>query len=210
MSDAPRWLQWCARLQAIAQTGLTFSRDPYDSERYTAIREIAAEMLAAGSGAEMSVIRDLVSADCGYATPKVDVRGVVFREGRLLLVREKSEGAWSLPGGWADVPLSPAENAAKEVFEESGFRVRPKKILAVFDRDKHPHQPPIPFHVYKLFILCELIGGTETLSNETDAVGFFAADDLPPLSLTRNTPWQIQRMFEHCQHPDWPADFDEK
>jgi ADP-ribose pyrophosphatase YjhB (NUDIX family) len=207
MNKDPRWLQWCMRLQAIAQTGLTYSHDQYDSDRYTAIREIAAEMLAAGSGMEISVVRGVLSADSGYTTPKVDVRGVVFREGRVLLVREKADGGWSLPGGWADVGLSAAENVVKEVFEESGFRVRPKKILAVLDRGKHPH-PPALFAAYKIYILCEILGGTETVSSETDAVGFFAEEALPPLSADRVTPWQIQRMFEHLRNPDWPADFD--
>jgi ADP-ribose pyrophosphatase YjhB (NUDIX family) len=205
---SPRWLEWTTRLQAIAQTGLTFARDPYDIERYEAIREIAAEMLAAGSGLELSVIRNLVSADSGYATPKVDVRGAVFRGDRLLLVREKADGCWTLPGGWADVCESPAGNTEREVFEESGFRVRATKLLGIFDRARHPHEPPFPFHVYKLFFLCEVIGGAEKPSSETDAVGFFGENEIPELSPTRITRGQIRRVFEHHRHPDLPADFD--
>jgi len=206
--DHPRWLNWSTRLQAIAQNGLTYARDPYDLERYTAIREIAAEMLAAGSGLDLSVIRNLLNQDSGYATPKVDVRGVVFHDDKLLLVREKSDSRWTLPGGWADVAQSPAENVVREVYEESGFQTRATKILAVFDRSKHPHDPPFPFHVYKLFILCGLTGGTASPSSETDGVDFFGETELPELSATRVTSWQIHRLFEHHRNPHLPTDFD--
>src|SRR6478736_9296352 len=150
----PRWLAWSTRLQAIAQTGLTFAQDPYDIERYKAIREIAAEMLAAGADMDLTIIRNMLSADDGYATPKVDVRGVIFRDNKILLVKEKSDGKWTLPGGWADVCESPAENVVREVFEETGFQTRATKVLALFDRTLHKHEPPFPFHVYKIFIRC--------------------------------------------------------
>lgn len=206
--DSTRWLNWCSRLQAIAQTGLTYADDRFDIERYTAIRDIAAEMLVAGSEGEIAVIRNLISRDSGYATPKMDVRGVVFDKDRLLLVRETSDGGWSLPGGWADVAESPAENVVREIREESGFEARAVKILAVFDRARHPHEPQFPFHVYKMFIQCELIGGAAATSTETDVIRFFGEDELPPLSQTRVTPWQIHRLFEHHRDPQLPADFD--
>jgi ADP-ribose pyrophosphatase YjhB (NUDIX family) len=204
----PPWLDWSKRLQALAQNGLTFARDPYDTERYTAIREIAAEMLAQGSGLDLSVVRGVLERDSGYATPKVDMRGVVFRDDQLLLVRERAEGRWTLPGGWADPCASPAENVVREIQEESGLLTCASKILAVFDRGKHPHEPPFAFHVYKLFVLCTLIGGNETLSSETDAIGFFSEEEIPELSITRVTPGQIQRMFEHHRSPTLPTDFD--
>jgi ADP-ribose pyrophosphatase YjhB (NUDIX family) len=203
-----RWLEWSKRLQAIAQNGLTFAHDSYDIERYRAIRQIAAEMVTEGSGLEHSVILGLLEKETGYATPKVDVRGVVFRESKLLLVREKSDGRWSLPGGWADVCESPAENAVREIYEESGLLTRALKILAVFDRSKHPHEPPFAFHVYKIFVLCSIIGGKETPSSETDSVGFFGETEIPELSITRVTPAQVQRMFEHHRIPELPTDFD--
>src|ERR1700744_5207569 len=128
-----QWLEWNKRLQAIAQNGLTFARDVYDIERYTEIRQIAAEMLAAGSGLAPHVVNGILGRDDGYATPKVDVRGVVFREDKLLLVRERSDGKWTLPGGWADVCASPAENVVREIQEEAGFQTEVIKILAVFD-----------------------------------------------------------------------------
>ncbi len=210
MRDPPnlRWIEWSTRLQALAQNGLTFARDAYDVERYTAIREIAAEMLTAGSGLRLDTIRGLLGEDSGYATPKVDVRGVVFRDDKVLLVRERSEGLWTPPGGWADVGASPAENVVREVREESGFVTGPLKILAIFDRSKHPHEPPFAFHVYKVFIRCELLGGQAATSSETDGVGFFSENELPPLSVGRVTKWQLDRMFEHLRNPNLPTDFD--
>jgi ADP-ribose pyrophosphatase YjhB (NUDIX family) len=216
MAPEPRWLNWTTRLQALAQTGLTFAQNPYDVERYQAVREIAAEMLAAGSGADVSVIRGLLTADAGYATPKTDVRGVVFRDGKILLVREKSDGLWTPPGGWADVGVSPAENVQREVREEAGLETRARKILAVLDRSLHPHTPPFPFHIYKMFILCEVVapapaphaGDKGGSTQEIDGIDFFAETNLPALSLTRVTEWQIHRMFEHHRQPDLPTDFD--
>ncbi len=204
----PRWLDWSKRLQAIAQNGLTFAGNPHDSERYTAIRQIAAEMLAQGSGLDLATVRGVLERDSGYATPKVDVRGVVFRGDELLLVRERAEGRWTLPGGWADPGESPAENVVREVREESGFITRAAKILAVLDRSKHPHEPPLAFDIYKLFVLCTLVGGCGTHSVETDGVGFFSEDNLPELSISRVTPGQIHRMFEHHRNPSLPTDFD--
>jgi ADP-ribose pyrophosphatase YjhB (NUDIX family) len=207
-SAGPKWLEWSQRLQAVAQNGLTFSRDPFDSERYTAIREIAAEMLAQGSGLELAVVRGVLERDSGYATPKVDMRGVVFRDDQLLLVRERADGKWTLPGGWADPCASPAENVVREIEEESGFVTRAAKILAVLDRSKHPHEPPFAFHVYKIFVLCTLVGGSATASAETDAVAFFSEDAIPELSVTRVTFGQICRLFEHHRNPALPTDFD--
>lgn len=208
-STDPRWLDWCKRLQAIAQNGLTFAHDPYDVDRYTALRQIAAEMLAAGSGLEPAAVLGLLETEKDYTTPKVDVRGVVFRNDQLLLVRERSDGCWTLPGGWADVSASPAENVAREIREETGFLTRATKILAVYDRSKHPHVPPFAFHVYKIFMLCSILGGREATSPETDAVEFFSETEIPELSVTRVTPAQIRRMFEHHRHPELPADFDQ-
>lgn len=206
--ESRRWLEWCSRVQAIAQTGLTFARDAYDKERYVALQEIAAEMLAAGVEADVSKIRNFLGTDSGYATPKVDVRGAVFRDNKILLVRERSDGFWTLPGGWADVNESPAENVMREIREESGFETRVVKLLAVFDRSKHPHEPAFPFHVYKFFLRCEIIGGSAAPSSETDGVEFFAEDNLPELSITRITKAQIHRLFEHQRNPTLPTDFD--
>ncbi len=207
-SSDTRWADWCKRLQAIAQNGLTFAHDHYDTERYQEVRQIAAEMIAAGSGLETAAVLGVLEKETDYATPKTDVRGIVFRDDKILLVRERSDGGWTPPGGWADVGASPAENVVREIYEEAGFTTRAEKLLAVFDRSKHPHTPPFPFHVYKLFILCTITGGKETTSSETDSVGFFGETEIPNLSIGRITPAQIHRMFEHHRHPDLPTDFD--
>jgi len=204
----PQWLVWAKRLQAIAQTGLTYAKDPFDIERYESIRSVAAEMMAAGSGAQgVDFFVKLLNTDVGYATPKVDVRAAVFREGRLLLVREREDGRWTLPGGWADIGDSPSAAVVREVKEEAGYDVKARKLLALLDRNLHGH-PPIPYHAYKLFFLCDLVGGSAHAEKETDAVDFFTSDELPPLSLTRVTPAQIARLFEHFFHPEWPTQFD--
>ena len=206
-NNEPQWLVWARTLQAHAQNGLTYSRDPYDLERFSAIRVLAAEIMAAYTQADMHLLRDLFDEQTGYATPKVDVRAVVFRDDKLLMVREKVDGGWTLPGGWADVGDSPAEAVTREVFEESGYQVRAAKLLAVYDRNRHGH-PPIPWYVYKLFFRCELLGGAPAENIETDGIDFFAESELPALSLSRIVPSQLHRMFEHHRHPDWPADFD--
>jgi len=203
----PKWLDWARRLQAVAQTGLTYALNQYDVDRYAAVRELAAEIMADGSDGDIVPIRKLFAAEAGYATPKVDLRGVVFREEKILLVREREDGGWSLPGGWADVGESPADGTVREVREESGYLTRAVKLLAVYDRNRHGH-PPIPFHAYKLFFLCELIGGAPTRSHEIDDVDWFGEGGLPPLSISRVTAEQIHRFFEHWRNPQWPTEFD--
>lgn len=203
----PRGLEWAQRLQALAQNGLTFVKDPFDQERYEAIRDIAAEMMAAQTETDFAVIKGLYAQETGYTTPKIDSRGAVFRDDRILLVRERSDGRWSLPGGWIDVNESPGEAIVREIREETGYETRALKLLAIFDKNKHDH-PPTIYHTYKLFFHCELIGGSPTHTLETDGVDFFPADALPELSVNRVTARQIARLFEHYRHPDWPTDFD--
>jgi ADP-ribose pyrophosphatase YjhB (NUDIX family) len=204
----PNWLTWAKRLAALAQDGLTYSDNEYEIDRYQQIRQIAAEMMAAGSGIDARTLLDLFSREQGYATPKVDVRGAAFRDNKILLVKEKIDDAWTLPGGWADPYQSPSEAVTREMFEESGFEVRVIKLAAVYDRSKHPHEPPMPFHLYKLFFLCEITGGTATESHETTGVEFFPEDRIPPLSISRTLPFQIARMFEHHRNRALPTDFD--
>jgi ADP-ribose pyrophosphatase YjhB (NUDIX family) len=164
-------------------------------------------MIAHGAGLDTGRVLSLLVADAGYATPKVDVRGVAFRDGKILLVQERSDGLWTLPGGWADVGDSPADAVVREIQEESGFETRATKLLALLDRNRHGH-PPHLNHIYKVFLRCEIVGGSPTTSHEIQGVRFFAEDEIPDLSLTRNVPSQIARMFEHHRNPDLPADFD--
>ncbi|MDM9584763.1 MULTISPECIES: NUDIX hydrolase [unclassified Nostoc] len=203
----PKWLEWGQKLQAIAQNGLTYSEGVYDIERYKQLRAIATEIMASYSNVEHTYVLDLFSREVGYATPKVDVRGAIFRDDTILLVKERVDGCWTLPGGWADVGESASEAVVKEVYEESGYQARAIKLLAVYDRDKQGH-PPLPFYVYKLFFHCELIGGSPSSSIETEEVGFFREDALPVLSIGRVTPAQITRLFQHYRQPALPTDFD--
>jgi ADP-ribose pyrophosphatase YjhB (NUDIX family) len=205
----PKWLVWARELQAMAQTGLTFTNDDYDRARYERLRQLASEMMGQSAGIDIKVIEDLFGGQTGYATPKIDVRGAVFKEGKILLVQERSDpGRWSLPGGWADVNRSPRECVVSEVREEAGLEVSPVKLAAVYDRARHPHTPPFPFHVYKMFFICEIIGGVLSPGLETAAVAFFEANQLPELSVSRVLHDQIHRMFAHATSPALPTEFD--
>jgi ADP-ribose pyrophosphatase YjhB (NUDIX family) len=202
-------MEWIRALQAISQTGLHFTKDPYDRERYEQIEKIAADMLAQCSNFFAEEFLELNKAEFGYATPKVDVRGVAFRDGKILLVREiADEGRWTLPGGWADVNEPPSLAVTREIFEESGFETRVKKLLAVYDRETQGHKPSFPYTVYKLFFLCEITGGEPRPNSEASEIAFFDEDDLPELSGSRVKAEQIHRFFEHRRHPDLPTNFD--
>ena len=155
----PTWIKWSKQLMAIAQNGLTYAENHFDRERYEHVRQVAVEMMAAQSGTSQQKVLDLFAGEVGYATQKVDVRGAIFRDNQILLVKERADSLWTLPGGWADVNESPKEADVREVMEESGYHTRAKKLLAVCDRAKHPHTPPYPYHIYKICILCELTGG---------------------------------------------------
>src|ERR1700676_1982598 len=204
----PQWLSIARELRAIAQTGLTFTTDRFDRRRYERVRELAASMLALGSGADYGVILGILLEDKGYATPKVDVRGAAFVDGRVLLVREISDGKWTLPGGWADVNQTAGECVVREIAEESGFEVRILKLAAVHDYQKSNHPTRHIDSIYKIFFICEITGGAARISDETSEVGFFARNELPPLSLGRTTAAQIDRMFHHGEHPELATDFD--
>lgn len=197
------------KLQAVAQNGLAYAESPYDAERYGQVRRVAAEMAASGSGVPAEGVEGLFSEEAGYATPKLDVRALVLDgDGAVLLVREKEDGLWTLPGGWIDVGESPGRAAEREVEEESGYEVRAVRLLALWDRDRHPH-PPLPFHVYKLCFLCELRGGDPLFSStETEGVGFFPVDELPGLSLGRVMPAQVSRLVELAAEDGGAAEFD--
>ena len=203
------WLDWVKSLRAISQTGLHFSRDPFDTERYQQVREIASRILEQQSNLSRQQIVELDASDLGYATPKVDVRGAVFQDGRILLVREISDhGRWTLPGGWADPNETPSEAVAREVREESGYLTRVRKLVGLYDRDRQGLVPPYPFHIYKHFFLCEIVGGAAMGSVETSEVAFFAEDELPELSVARVSAHLIRRCFAHHRQPELATDFD--
>lgn len=207
MNAIPQWLDWAQKLAALAQSGLTYTLNPFERERYNEIQKIAAEMIAKNSQLSFDHAMDLIGNEEGYATPKLDVRGVVFKDGKILLVKELADGGWTLPGGFIDVGEPPSRAVEREVYEESGYLVKAKKLLAVYDRNLHGHTPYF-FHLYKLFIRCELVGGMAADSIETAGADFFTEENHPPLSLARFTAEELRRMFYHLSHPDLPADFD--
>ncbi len=196
-------------LQAIAQTGLHFAENPYDRERYERVGKLAAELLASYSNLAPRTIYDWNAAEFGYATPKVDVRAFVVRAGRVLLIRENADaGKWTLPGGWADVNETPAESVVREVREESGYEVEPRCLLAVLDRERQGHSPPFPYHVYKLFFHCAIVGGAPAASAESSESRFFDRGALPELSTSRVLPAQIERFFEAVTQESQRAEYD--
>jgi len=205
----PKWLEWAQQIQAIAQKGLVFSKNPYQIEDYKLLRNIAAEIIATHSQIESSEILDLLVKEIGYPTPKVGVASAVFQNNKILLVKERSDGCWSLPGGFAEVGESPGEVAVRETFEESGYQTRPIKLLSVYDNNNKIHGFPLhPYGLYKMCFQCKIIGGKATPSIETEEVDFFSEDNIPKLSIKRVTPAKITRLFEHFRNPDLPTDFD--
>lgn len=205
----PRWLLWAQEIQATAQTGLAYTKDVYDRQRYERLQQLAAVIMAEAAEIDTQVVEGLFGEQAGYATPKIDVRGAVFKKDQILLVRERADaGRWTLPGGWADVNQSPRECVIAEVRDEAGLEVRPVKLAAVYDRAKHAHQPPYAFHIYKMFFVCEILGGDPAPGVETDGVGLFDRDKLPQLSISRVLDYQINRMFVHANSPELPTEFD--
>ncbi len=206
-AHAATLLEWIRKVQAIAQNGLAFSQDPFDRERYLQLQELAVSALHTELDVPLERAAAFWEGEYGYATPKVDVRGAVFEDERVLLVRERSDGRWTLPGGWVDVNDAPSQAVAREILEESGYQARAVKLAALIDRNRHPH-PPSVHHIYKLMFLCELLGGHATTSLETDAVAFFPLTGLPELSTGRILSSQIQRLYQHQLDRTLPTDFD--
>ncbi len=206
MTEQDKWLEWAVRLQAIAQAGLAYGRDVYDIERFEEIRQIAAEMLVEPSGQPLEVVKELFCKEAGYQTPKLDTRAAIFQDGKILLVQEK-DGLWALPGGWCDVDQSVKDNVVKEVKEEAGLDVEVERVVAILDKAKNnPSKSAI--RVTKVFLLCRCLGGSFQPNIETVASGYFALDNLPALSLTKNTPEQLALCFEASQAQHWETRFD--
>jgi ADP-ribose pyrophosphatase YjhB (NUDIX family) len=202
-------LQWARKVQAIAQNGLTFTKDTFDRDRYQQLQELVATILSTEVGITPGELKGLWLGDEGYATPKVDVRGAVFDQDKVLLVRERCDGKWTLPGGWVDIGDSPASAVEREIREESGYLAKAVKLGALYDKNNPAHgHPPSILHIYKLMFLCELTGGAPTTSNETDGVDFFPLKALPPLSTGRTTESQLVRLHAHYLNRGLPTDFD--
>ncbi len=191
-----RWLTFIRKIDAIAGTGIHYSKSHFDLERYLELRELAAQMIADGSDLPGDTVRSLLAQGIGYETPRIDVRGAIFRDDTILLVREAMDGKWSIPGGFVDVGLSISEAVEKEIREESGLIAKAHKLVGYLDRDRIDGVPPYLFHVHKVFFICEEIGGSLATSFETTEVGFHPLDQLPDLSMGRITPDQIARIAE--------------
>jgi ADP-ribose pyrophosphatase YjhB (NUDIX family) len=207
--DTASVLQWARKVQAIAQNGLTFTKDPFDRERFEQLQQLVTGILTSHLTITPGEVQGLWLGDEGYATPKVDVRGAVFDQDKVLLVRERSDGKWTLPGGWVDIGDAPAFAVEREIREESGYLAKAVKLAALFDKNNPAHaHPPSILHIYKLFFLCELTGGAPAVSNETDGVDFFAVGSLPALSTGRTTQSEIERLYQHHLNRGLPTDFD--
>ncbi|MFL7794670.1 MAG: NUDIX hydrolase [Anaerolineae bacterium] len=206
-AESRRWLEWAREIQALSQTGLTYSETEYNVQRYRRLMEIAAEIVESHTGLASESVLEGFLAQLGYATPKVDVRGAVVRGGKILLVQERADGRWAMPGGWADVGDLPSEMVVREVWEESGFEVEPRKVIGVYDANR-VGRPLAFYHAYKIVFLCEIVGGEARASDETLAVDFFRFDDLPPLSTERTGERHLAEVLAHLQDDRRPAAFD--
>ena len=208
VDEANPWVDWVEKIRVIAQNGLAYGRCEFDLERYHQLQTIAHQMTALLSDAPLSRVDGFFLPEHGYATPKIDLRAGVFQGGRILLVKERADGRWALPGGWGDVGEPPAFGVAREVQEESGYTVRVVKLVALKDTRQHPYQLDSPHHIYKLLFLCELTGGAAQENIEISEIGFFAPDELPELSLSRTLPDDIDLLLSHQKHPELATSFD--
>jgi ADP-ribose pyrophosphatase YjhB (NUDIX family) len=204
--QTPQWFAWAQEIFSLSQSGLTYSGNEYDIERYKRLQEITAEMIASQSDVSKTSVLESFSMQAGYITPKVDVRGAVVRDGKILLIQERADGNWAMPGGWADLGNSPASVAEREVWEESGFRVKAEKVVAVIDANRL--EPMEFYHAYKIIFLCTLLDGEARTSYETLAVDFFDPNHLPPLSIYRTNEAMLEEVFAHVADPDRPTAFD--
>lgn len=205
-SPSPKWLELARELFSISQSGLTYCQNEYDLERYRRMKDISAEMIEDKTGLPKETITQVFSMQSGYATPKIDVRGAVFRDGKLLLVQERADNHWAMPGGWADIGDLPSAMVEREVIEESGLIVRAAKVIAVYDANRM--EPMEFFHAYKIIFLCELLGGELRTSHETLDVDFFDPAQLPAISTSRTDEHMIAGVLAHVQDPTRPTFFD--
>ncbi|MGG5461425.1 NUDIX hydrolase [Clostridium sp. B9] len=202
-----KWVKWATEIDSIAQAGLTYSKDNFDIERFNQLKEIASEIISEYTKIELDKVKKVILDEKGYLTPKVDVRAAIIKDNKILMVKEILEDAWSLPGGWADINLSLSENIIKESYEESGAIINPKKLIAVLDRNKY-NEPKLIQSIYKIFVLCELKEIEFKENIETSEYGFFGIDELPNLSISRNTKDQIKICFEAYKNTNFEAIFD--
>lgn len=196
-----QWMHWAKQLQALSQAGQAYSKDKFDLQRFDEVASIAQQMMAELAGTPVEKVQQLFVPEVGYPTPKVDLRAGVFKDGKILLVREREDDCWTMPGGWADVCETPSQGIIREVLEESGYSVSSPTLVAIKDRDVHPYLPKYPQHIYKMFFLCHFESGQPTPNIEISEIGFFELNALPPLSTSRVLKSDIELMFQHHEHP---------
>lgn len=202
-----KWLKWAIEIQSIAQAGIEYTKNPYDIERYERLREISAEIISEKSELNLEKVKDLFCNEKGYQTPKIDTRGAIFKDNKILLVHENND-TWSLPGGWCDVLESVKSNTEKEIREEAGLEAKAQKLIAVQDRNKH-NKPIYAYGVCKIFVLCELIGGSFKSNIETTEIKYFSIDEIPEnLAYEKNSKEQILMCFKAYKNPNWTTLFD--
>lgn len=204
-SESP-WIKWAMELQFIAQAGITYTKDQFDMERFERLREISAEIMGSGAKVPVEFVKDVFCNETGFQTPKIDTRAAIFKEGKILLVKENN-GTWSMPGGWVDVMESIKSNTIKEVKEEAGLDVVPTKLIALQDRNKH-NLPPYAYGICKAFVLCEIIGGKFETNSETTESAFWGINELPELGTEKNNEQQIKMCFEASNTENWDVFFD--
>ena len=196
----PKWLSIAREIQQLSQTGLAFAVTDYEKQRYKRLIEIVSEITADHTELEKENLEKVLMKQPGYATPKIDVRAAVIKDDKILLVQERTDKRWAMPGGWADVGNFPSEVAIRETKEESGFDVKPFKVVGVFDANRSG-TPLEFFHAFKIIFLCKLLGGKAAASDETEAVEFFNLDELPPLSQNRTNQRHINEILAHLKDP---------
>ncbi len=201
-----KWLELIIEIQSLAQNGLAYTNNVYDKERFGRLRDISAEMLSMKSDLSLEKVKDLFCSEKGYQTPKLDTRAVIFKDDKILLVKENN-GTWSLPGGWVDVLESVASNTVKEAKEETGLDVVPKRIIAIQDRNKH-NKPIYAYGICKVFVLCEVIGGKFEKNIETIETNYFSLDELPLLAEAKTNKEQIEMCFKAVNDESWQVQFD--
>jgi len=206
-SKSVRFLEWAREIQALAQTENHYAKDDFSRERCRRLMEIAAAMIGEIAGIDSQALTNAFNSQIGYATPKIDVRAAVFRDRKLLLVRERIDGGWTMPGGWADVGDAPSKAAEREVWEEAGFHVKARKLIGVYDANRM--NPMEVFHAFKIVFLCEIVDGEARTSSETSEVAFFGADEMPEkFSGERTTARHVADAFAAFRNPEWPTIFD--
>ncbi len=202
-----RWLKWAMEIQSLAQSGLAYTQNKYDIERYERLREISAEILSEKTSLNLDKVKNLFCNETGYQTPKLDTRAAIFKDNKILLVHENN-GTWALPGGWCDVLESVKSNTEKEVKEETGLDVKAVKIISIQDRNKH-NKPVYAYGVCKVFVLCDILGGEFIENIETTGTQYFSLDNLPSnLAEEKSNKEQIEMCFNAYYDKNWQTQFD--